>query len=437
MIKYYKILLYFSIFFFPNTIMAYSSSSYLISQNAITNYDFSEVLSQYNFNKNEDFNNNYIDQLISAVITENIDVAEKISKKMLLNDSNNQEAKLVKMVNAYNSKQIRDLNELRFDTSNNKNDLLEFLFFTDDKVKTKSSISNSFLEIVKSSYSNNEYNYSKNYNFLLFYTSLAILIDSANYEAVFIKGQLLQIINDYLFAEITFLKIPKKSKYFLDAQRNIAFNYSKENGFEDAEEKIKSIVILNNDDYELKKILADFYRIEKKFETAINIYSELIKKNNDDLWYIFYLRGICYEQSDDWKKAESDFLQSLKIKRNSPNVLNYLAYGWIERNIRIEESFVMLTDAYNANPDSHYILDSLAWAYFKKKEYETAAELMEKVIDMVPGEAISLDHLGDIYFAMDRKREAVYFWRQAKDLAKPEDNIIKKIDEKLSYNNAS
>ena len=64
--------------------------------------------------------------------------------------------------------------------------------------------------------------------------------------------------------------------------------------------------------------------------------------------------------------------------------------------MKIDESFVMLTDAYNANPDSHFILDSLAWAYFKKKDYVKAAELMEEVIDMVPGEAISLDHLGDI-----------------------------------------
>ena len=62
-------------------------------------------------------------------------------------------------------------------------------------------------------------------------------------------------------------------------------------------------------------------------------------------------------------------LQSLKLKRDSPNVLNYLAYGWIERDIRIDESFIMLTDAHEANPDSHYILDSLAWAYFKKKNY--------------------------------------------------------------------
>ena len=277
----------------------------------------------------------------------------------------------------------------------------------------------------------------QNYNFLLFYTSLSILVNEENYEAILIKGQLLQMINNYFFAEATYLKIPESNNYFIDAQRNIAFNYSQENGFSDVEEKITSIVKKNNNDYEIKKLLADFYRIEKKYNIAIEIYSELIDKKPNDLWYTYYLRGICYEQSDNWEKAELDFLQSLKIKSNSPNVLNYLAYGWIERDIKIDESFEMLTDAYNANPESHYILDSLAWAYFKKKDYIKAAELMEKVIDMVPGEAISLDHLGDIYFAMNRKREAIYFWRQAKDLARPEDEIISKIEIKLKDYNAS
>ena len=81
------------------------------------------------------------------------------------------------------------------------------------------------------------------------------------------------------------------------------------------------------------------------------------------------MRGICYERLGNWDKAEKDFIESLKLKRNSPDVLNYLAYGWIERDMKIDESFVMLTDAHNANPDSHYILDSLAWVYFKKKNY--------------------------------------------------------------------
>ena len=200
--------------------------------------------------------------------------------------------------------------------------------------------------------------------------------------------------------------------------------------------KIK-IVKKNNSDYELKKILADFYRIKKKYNAAINLYTELLEDNFEDAWSTYYLRGICYERSDNWDKAEKDFIESLKLKRNSPDVLNYLAYGWIERDMKIDESFVMLTDAYNANPDSYYILDSLAWVYYKKKDYKKAAELMEEVIDMVPGESISLDHLGDIYYAMNRKREASFFWKQAKDLASPEDDIIEKIEKKLEEYNAT
>ena len=437
MIKNSKIFLYFLIFLFSKTIFASSSASFLISQTAFNNYDFTQVLYEYSAKENEDYKNDYLDELISAVITQNIIVAEKISRKILLTDLNNQEAKLLLMVKAFNTKNKKELEVLRLDTNNNKNDLFEFIFFLNEKIKSKTDVSNSFLEIVRSSYSKQSTNFTQNYNFLLFYTSLSILIDNENYEATFIKGQLLQMIDDYFFAEATYLKIPEESNYFIDAQRNIAFNYSRENGFDDIENKIKLIVKKNNDDYEIKKILADFYRIEKKFELAVKIYSELIEEKPDDLWYTLYLRGICYEQSDNWEKAELDFLHSLKIKRNSPNVLNYLAYGWIERDIKIDESFVMLIDAYNANPDSHYILDSLAWAYFKKKDFVKAAELMEEVIDMVPGEAVSLDHLGDIYFAMNRKREAIYFWRQAKDLAKPADELFDSIESKLREYDAS
>ena len=437
MIKNSKIFIYSLILLFSKTIFASSSASFLITQTAFNDYDFEQVLYEYSSEENIEYKNDYLDELISAVITENIILAEKISKKILLTDPSNQEAKLLMMVKSVNANNEQELKSLRFDKDNQKNDLFEFIFFLNEKIKSNKDISNSFLEIVRSSYTKQSTNNSQNYNFLLFYTSLAALVNEKNYEAIFIKGQLLQMIDDYFFAESTYQKIPEESDYFIDAQRNIAFNYSQENGFDNVENKIKVIVKNNNEDYEITKILADFYRIEKKYDLAIKIYSELIKENPNDLWYTYYLRGICYEQSDNWDMAELDFLQSLKIKRNSPNVLNYLAYGWIERDIRIDESFVMLTDAYEANPDSHYILDSLAWAYYKKKDYVKAAELMEEVIDMVPGEAVSLDHLGDIYLAMNRKREAVYFWRQAKDLAKPEDEISDKIQIKLKEYDAS
>ena len=89
-------------------------------------------------------------------------------------------------------------------------------------------------------------------------------------------------------------------------------------------------------------------------------------------------------------------------------MLNYLAYGWVERDIFLDRSLKMLKIAHEKDPNSHYILDSLAWAHFKKNNLIIASELMEEVISRAPGEAISLDHLGDIYFAMGRRREALY-----------------------------
>jgi len=148
------------------------------------------------------------------------------------------------------------------------------------------------------------------------------------------------------------------------------------------------------------------------------------------------MRGICYERINNWKSAEEDLLKSLDINPESPQVLNYLAYSWIEKNVFLNESLKMLKKAYGKNPKSHYILDSLAWAHFKKNNLKIASKLMEEVIIRSPVEAISLDHLGDIYFALGRKREALYMWRQAKDLAEPEDDIIDNILAKLKKHNA-
>ena len=83
-------------------------------------------------------------------------------------DPDNQEAKLVQMSKAYNNNRLNNLNSLRLDSSKNKNELLEFLFYQNDKVKNKSSVSNSFLDIVRSSYANRDVNYSQNYIWINF-----------------------------------------------------------------------------------------------------------------------------------------------------------------------------------------------------------------------------------------------------------------------------
>ncbi len=430
-----KKLIYISIFlFFSTSISALTSSSFLISQLAFKNYDYPRSLSGLKINENNFSNSNLLDKIIAAVIVEDLSTANELSSQLITKDKDNQEAYIVKLTYLYINKKFNKIKNLYSETKN-KNELIDFLFFNNNELKNKSTISNSLIDIVTSSFSNAE-QLSLNYNFLLFYTSLAKIMDENNDRAILIKGELFQNVEQYTVARKIFDKITISSPYYLDAQRSLAINYSYDYEYDDAIKNIKIILEKNDNNYSLKKILADFYRVKKKYELAIPIYTEMIKEKKEDLWNIYYMRGVCYERLDEWDKAEKDFLISLEIKPESPNVLNYLAYGWVEREIKLDESLMMLKAAYNANPESFYIIDSLAWAYFKKNDLNEAARLMEKVIDLAPGEAISLDHLGDIYYAMNRKREAIHFWKQALELAEPEDEIEEKVRSKLDRFNA-
>ena len=129
MIKNSKFFLFLFIFLLSKTIFASSSASFLISQTAFNNYDFNQVISEYESKTNQEYKNDYLDELISAVITENVVLAEKISTKILLKDPNNQEAKLLMMVKSANLKNYKKLEVLRIDEENQKNDLFEFIFF--------------------------------------------------------------------------------------------------------------------------------------------------------------------------------------------------------------------------------------------------------------------------------------------------------------------
>ena len=56
---------------------------------------------------------------------------------------------------------------------------------------------------------------------------------------------------------------------------------------------------------------------------------------------------------------------------------------------------------------------------------------MQEIFDEITENGGSLDHLGDIYYAMNRKREAIHFWQQALELAEPEDEIEDNVKIKL------
>lgn len=73
----------------------------------------------------------------------------------------------------------------------------------------------------------------------------------------------------------------------------------------------------------------------------------------------------------------------------------------------------MIERAVKARPNAGYIVDSLGWVLYRLGRYEEAVPHMEHAAELMPIDPIVNDHLGDVYWAVGREREAEFMWKRA------------------------
>ena len=137
-----------------------------------------------------------------------------------------------------------------------------------------------------------------------------------------------------------------------------------------------------------------------------------------------FIAGISAYRLNDFEAMEEALLKSLELRPDDPNVLNFLAYSWVERGLNLDQSFDMLNKAVELQPESGAIIDSLGWAYYQLGQYAEALPHLERAFQINPWSWEIAEHVGDAYWKVDRKREAQYFWARALDLPDiPEDHV--------------
>jgi Flp pilus assembly protein TadD len=228
--------------------------------------------------------------------------------------------------------------------------------------------------------------------------------------------------------------VPMASPLKIGADIQIALELDGMGKTAEATRRLAEIVESRPHDVEALSALAELQRSAKKYMEAAATYDEAIATvgiPQRDNWTLFYFRGICYERSKQWPKAEADFKKALELNPDQPLVLNYLGYSWVDQGLNLEEAFKMLRRAVELRPNDGYIVDSLGWAHFKLGQYDKATETLEKAINLKPADPILNDHLGDAYWRVNRRIEAHFQWNHARDMGPdPEDlpAILKKIE---------
>lgn len=162
--------------------------------------------------------------------------------------------------------------------------------------------------------------------------------------------------------------------------------------------------------------LADAYRRDERFAEALKSYDTalgMLGAAQPNHWALYFSRGICAERTGDFAGAETNMREALRLNPDEPRVLNYLGYSFVDRGEKLDEALGMIERAVAREPGSGYIIDSLAWAYFRLGRYADAVEPMERASLLEPVDPIVTDHLGDIYWAAGRTREAEFQWHRA------------------------
>jgi tetratricopeptide (TPR) repeat protein len=267
----------------------------------------------------------------------------------------------------------------------------------------------------------------------LAYLQLAIYLAPRHPLALMSLADLYESIKKPALALRVYQRVPADSPLKRNADIQMATNLDALERTDEAKKTLQKLIADRPNDLEAIMALGNILRVRKDFADCADAYTkgiDTLKNAQKPNWLIFYFRGICYERSKQWPKAEADFKRALELSPEQAHVLNYLGYSWIDQGVNLDEGMRMIRRAVEQRPDDGYIVDSLGWAYYRIHNYDEAVKHLERAVELKPEDPTINDHLGDAYWKVGRTLEATFQWAHARDL-KPEPDDLAKIIEKL------
>ena len=298
----------------------------------------------------------------------------------------------------------------------------------DFKVSTrKDGISESLFNIAEALYSQRMYDLS------IAYCYLSLYLNKNNFINYYLLSQNFIMLQKAEKAISVLQNIPLNSYLGWNSFLKIADINLNLNNYSKAEKFILQLKNYFSNRVDVHYKLGEIYHNKKDYDKAIKAFNEaisLLKISSEENWYLYYSRGMSYERSNQWEKAEKDFLYALELSPRQPLVLNYLGYTWIDYGINLKKAENFIREAIKLRPKDGYFIDSLGWAYYRQGKYDLAVLELEKAVGLIPNDPVINDHLGDALFRAGYYNEAKYQWNRAL-LYEPEQELIENIKFKL------
>ena len=250
----------------------------------------------------------------------------------------------------------------------------------------------------------------------LAYARAALYLRPDQTEVKLVVAEHLDGLGQYALAAAAYALIPPQDAAFHAAEIGRAEALNAGGDRDAAIVVLQALAQTHGQMVQVQLALGDMLRRAERYDQALVAYDAgiaLVEGAAPWAWPLYYNRGVCLERLDRFVEAIPSFRTALDLMPNQPQVLNYLGYTWIDRGENLDEAVQMIEAAVKAAPDQGYIIDSLAWAYYRLGRFADALPPMERASLLEPVDPVVTDHLGDIYWVNGRTLEARFQWRRA------------------------
>ena len=172
----------------------------------------------------------------------------------------------------------------------------------------------------------------------------------------------------------------------------------------------------NPDSSELVEIEVRLLARQKQMNQALEAAQKAAKRwpNNAE---VFFLLGSLQDETGDKKAAFKTMEQLITQHPDNYQALNYVGYTLAEENRDLDRAMTLLVRANEIAPNMSYIVDSLAWAYYKAGKIDDALKEIRRAVTLDEHTDASIwEHYGDIAARAGRKDEARTAYQKAMEL---------------------
>jgi len=251
------------------------------------------------------------------------------------------------------------------------------------------------------------------------------LKNSSDDQSRFYLAASLEALGDRDEAATLYKQIDKKSPAYLDAQLRLAGMTLAAEDINTAEKRVKAIISDFNNSANAYMLLSSIYLNQQKFR-ALLTETEAALALPDLPSRLLFNRAIAHEHFKEYEEVESSLKQLLSSESNNAEALNFLGYVYAEQNIKLYEAEALIRRALTEKPDDGYYLDSLAWVFYQRGEYDKAIEIQIKAIKLISDDPTMFEHMGDMLWKKGDKPGARNNWKKALTLNHPKPELVRK-----------